>query len=789
MDILDYLAIPALISGAGLVVWAAASHSAKTMAADAVTPSPANAKTSKKSDTSGRPTRPARQMRIADAATLFEYTQTSGLVAQIRQNMALDQGNFARDVMPLLNGLAEYVQLLPASESHHHAQPGGLLEHTLEVAAYALRLRQAQKLPLGAAPEDQMELGPVWSYGVLVAALLHDIGKPVADVVIDLYGTDVNRPLARWNGLGGAMNQAASRCKATHYTVDFPAQRDYKHHHHLPVVLIHALVPRSGLLWLSSNAALMTELMGYLNGEIPEESASAIRNLIKEADSLSVAANLATGNRTRFASARQTPLIERLMLGIRALVQEGNLSVNRPGAAMFIDPSGQFAWIVAKPAADKTRELLERRETLLAGAAGLPTDNTRIFDTWAEYGVLVQAPKEFGTGSVWSVRIDIEGWSQELTVLKFPMDALFVGEAKRPMPLVGAITPVAPSAVATRSTGSSEAKGQTTGAVIKTVETANTEAGAAIQTLATADLDTGAANLDFLNPAPEFTESNGSADPSELNDPRQTAAMAAGGDEDWDCDGIDMNKVLSVPVPVPATSAARSPVSTPAPNPIPIPIPTPATEDAVQYLAQEDDVKSVQVQAPQSPSKPVQAMPQALHQALPQVAHKPKGAQRKPCPNADAFMAWIQRGLGDGELNYNESDAVVHFVAEGMLMVTPRAFKRYLETNKFQGSIGEATDELRALQAEVQRSGAIVGNDASKFHYYRTTRRDGTPGANITCYLVPNPQAYLTPVPAPNAALVRAESKAEKKPALGVAGEPVSAVVKPKTFGGRKKGG
>lgn len=773
MDILDYLAIPALISGAGLVVWAAASHSAKTMAADAVTPSPAN-----KSDTSGRPTRPARQMRIADAATLFEYTKTNGLVAQIRQNMALDQGNFGRDVMPLLNGLAEYVQLLPASESHHHAQPGGLLEHTLEVAAYALRLRQAQKLPLGAAPEDQMELGPVWSYGVLVAALLHDIGKPVADVVIDLYGTDVNRPLARWNGLGGAMNQAASRCQATHYTVDFPAQRDYKHHHHLPVVLIHALVPRSGLLWLSSNAALMTELMGYLNGEIPEESASAIRNLIKEADSLSVAANLATGNRTRFASARQMPLIERLMLGLRALVQEGNLSVNRPGANMFIDPNGQFAWIVSKPAADKTRELLERRETLLAGAAGLPTDNTRIFDTWAEYGVLVQAPKEFGTGSVWSVRIDIEGWSQELTVLKFPMDALFVGDAKRPMPLVGAITPVAPSAASTRAasgiggsasggTAASIASGGNSGNVEPTIETA----GAAIQTLATAELDTGAANLDFLNLAPESNGSHGSADPSELNDLRQAAAMAAGHDGDWDDDGIDMNKSLSVPVP--ATSAAQSPVSTPAP----IPTHTPPTEDEVEYLAQEDDVQSVQVQAPQSPSKPVQAMPQALHQALPQVAHKPKGAQRKPCPNADAFMGWVQRGLGDGELNYNESDAVVHFVKEGMLLVTPRAFKRYLETNKFQGSIGEATDELRALQAEVQRSGAIVGNDASKFHYYRTTRRDGTPGANITCYLVPNPQAYLAPVPAPNAALVRAESKVpEKKPGLAV----------PRTFGGKK---
>lgn len=42
---------------------------------------------------------------------------------------------------------ARYVQLLPASESHHHAFAGGLLDHTLEVLVEALKQRRAVMLP------------------------------------------------------------------------------------------------------------------------------------------------------------------------------------------------------------------------------------------------------------------------------------------------------------------------------------------------------------------------------------------------------------------------------------------------------------------------------------------------------------------------------------------------------------------------------------------------------------------------------------------------------------------
>ena len=51
-----------------------------------------------------------------------------------------------------LERYAELVQQFPASESHHHAYPGGMLDHGLEIVAYALKLRQSHLLPIGASP-------------------------------------------------------------------------------------------------------------------------------------------------------------------------------------------------------------------------------------------------------------------------------------------------------------------------------------------------------------------------------------------------------------------------------------------------------------------------------------------------------------------------------------------------------------------------------------------------------------------------------------------------------------
>ncbi|HEE1153567.1 TPA: TraI domain-containing protein, partial [Klebsiella pneumoniae] len=53
---------------------------------------------------------------------------------QLRQLTPLPDTLFDSWILTAINRFAALVQLLPASQSHHHSIPGGLLDHSLEVA-------------------------------------------------------------------------------------------------------------------------------------------------------------------------------------------------------------------------------------------------------------------------------------------------------------------------------------------------------------------------------------------------------------------------------------------------------------------------------------------------------------------------------------------------------------------------------------------------------------------------------------------------------------------------------
>ena len=680
--------------------------------------------------------RPKNQLQILCADELFARTGTQGLVETIRTRMGLSPDNFKNDVVPVLKKYAEYVQLIPASESHHHAQPGGLLIHTLEVAANALALRQGYKLPTGAAPEEQIQRAPVWSFGVLIAALLHDVGKPVADVLIDFFGDNTQQSCGSWNGLVGPMQAQAVASSAGFYTVQFPVKKDYEAHQRLPVTLLHALIPASAMQWLGSDKRLFQELLAYLDNNDKVET--VIKEIIVKADSLSVADNLKNGVRIRFASARNPPLIERLMQGLRTLLSESHLAINRPGAPVFIDPDGEHVWIVAGTAADQVRKLLESREERVKGAAGIPTDNTRMFDTWAEYGSLVQPPEKFGKGSVWWVKFQIGDWSHVLTVLKFRMDTLFLPGTQRPAVLDGVVTPVEPSSA--RSESKSESKPQVAedNAAVDAypAEYDPTDAGSPAAEGVPPPVEALAGDASSLDYLLVSYDSQGTPlpTPQTMEQPVITSKAAQ-------------------PVAKPEKSMAsyfKPEVSQPA-----IPVPTANTEP--EFLDEPDSVASIKnVGSVLTVPKTVQAF--TTPKAAPRALFKAPGASTRE--NAEKFMNWLKLSLGDGTLTYNESDAVVHFVNSAMVIITPKIFKIYLESNEFVGSIGTSPDNLRAIQKEVQKGGYIERNSKNKsnFFKYKVKQSDDTLSSfDLNTYLIPNPQAYIRPVPSPNLLLVSAD--------------------------------
>ncbi|MDR2452028.1 MAG: TraI domain-containing protein, partial [Candidatus Accumulibacter sp.] len=99
---------------------------------------------------------PAKGLTRPEPATaLLAPPRRQKLLDAIWQHTSLSRAQFALLYQSPLERYAELAQSFPASENHHHAYPGGLLDHGLEIVACALKLRQARLLPVGVTPEEQ----------------------------------------------------------------------------------------------------------------------------------------------------------------------------------------------------------------------------------------------------------------------------------------------------------------------------------------------------------------------------------------------------------------------------------------------------------------------------------------------------------------------------------------------------------------------------------------------------------------------------------------------------------
>ena len=377
--------------------------------------------------------------RVLSGEDLLQHCNAQATLAEIRRQSRLAPDVFDRDLRSALVAYAEFVQLAPASESHHHAHPGGLLAHTLEVILVALRLRNGYLLPLHAPTELIDQQRDHWTFAVFLAALLHDIGKIMTGLRLQVRDAP-KAPIRRWLPLSGALTQS----RATEYRIGFApaAERDYLAHKKLALVLLQGIVTPNALAFLGRESLVLESLTQFLGAEdkptdAAADGARALADIVKQADRHSVAHNLQHGPRDRFASATAVPLIERLMAAMRTLLAQGTaLPLNRDGAAGWVFDGA--IWFVAKRLADSVRAMLQK-DGLDDGIPG-PTKNDRLFDAWQDYGALEVNP---ATGqAIWYVEVAGDGYAHRLAMLKFPLHKVFDDAARYPAPMLGTIAPV-----------------------------------------------------------------------------------------------------------------------------------------------------------------------------------------------------------------------------------------------------------------------------------------------------------------------------------------------------------
>jgi integrating conjugative element relaxase (TIGR03760 family) len=295
-------------------------------------------------------------------------------IARIEELAGTTRAHFECYYLADIARFAAWAQQLPASEAHHHAYAGGLLDHGLEVAVAALRLRQGYLLPPGAPPEEAVLKKDLWTYAVFTLALLHDAAKPAVDQVVTVHGMDgATWP---WNPWVGALGDDP---KAGGYEVAFRRRRDYRTHRQAALLLAPRLFSPGGLAWLASDPAVFGAWLAYAGGDAGQ--AGVFADILAKADGESTARALGTDSAPLVRSAG-IPLHDKLLAALRHLIDSGELPLNQRGGAGF--RVGDDLWLLSKRVPDALRAHL-----LGTGHTGIPADNSRLFDALQDFGLLV----------------------------------------------------------------------------------------------------------------------------------------------------------------------------------------------------------------------------------------------------------------------------------------------------------------------------------------------------------------------------------------------------------------
>lgn len=371
--------------------------------------------------------------RPESAASLLATPRRQKLLEHIWQRTSLSRKQFRSLYLAPLERYAELVQQFPASESHHHAYPGGMLDHGLEIVAYALKLRQSHLLPAGTTPEDQVAQAEAWTAAIAYAALLHDIGKIAVDLHVEYADGNTWHP---WHG------------PLLHpYRFRYRKEREYRLHSAATGLLYNRLLDAHILDWLSDYPALWSSLLYVLAGQY--EHAGVLGELVTQADRASVAQELG-GDPARAMAAPKHALQRKLLEGLRFLIKE-ELKLNQPQASDGWLTQDAL-WLVSKTVSDKLRAHL-----LSQGIEGIPSNNTAVFNVLQDHGMLQPTVDD---KAIWKAVITSEGgWSHTFTLLRLA-PALIWETGERPPPFSGTVKVVQEEAASIESAARTPPSGE-----------------------------------------------------------------------------------------------------------------------------------------------------------------------------------------------------------------------------------------------------------------------------------------------------------------------------------------
>ncbi len=561
----------------------------------------------------------------------------------IWQNVSMTPDNFQQLYRTPIERYAELVQLLPASESHHHAYLGGMLDHGLEVIALAAKLRQNYVLPQNSPPEEQAKQRDVWTALIIYAALLHDIGKIAVDIKVVLENEQQWFP---WQGR-----------PTLPYRFCYNPDRDYELHPTLGSFLLHYLIPPMALNWLATFPSPFAALLYYVSGH--SDKAGILAEIVQKADQLSVTMALG-GDINKLDETPKVSFAKQLQLALRHVVKGFNLNNPKGGSQGYLNEQG--LWVMSKTTADAVRAYLVNQ------GVSVPVQNAKIFDEMQAHKLIESTPDNM---AIWTCNVATDSWKPKntFTLLRISPQLIWPNVADRPENFKGTITPV-------------DSQGNT-------LDTADEPATPVIDTEPVINLPDPALVAPTSETALNNTES--------LDDTLMNAVLDIFGNTE-----SSTTTEVSVVDEMPAIVEISQPIDNPqaeteiASNTEPV-IEPPLTEsesvipqEPRQPMTPSSLVKSDAVnQEKRHSTLPPTELPTSQRvRNIPQNFVKPPQAKPVQPTKAsldpsnkiqiDDFIQWVKVGFQINKIKLNQSDALLHIVENHLFMVTPQIFRSYV---------------------------------------------------------------------------------------------------------------
>ena len=349
------------------------------------------------------------------AAELLNTELRQKYLSTLWQQVSMTQEMFNSLYLSPIEHYAEMVQLLPASESHHHAHLGGMLDHGLEVLSFAAKLRQNYVLPQNAAPEEQSKQRDVWTATVIYTALVHDIGKVIVDIEMQLKNGQ------RWFAWHGIPEPP--------YKFHYIKNRDYELHPILGGFIANQLIPKEAFDWLGQYQEAFSAFMYAIAGHY--DKAGLLSEIVQKADQNSVALALG-GDVTKLVQKPAISFTKQIVMALRHLLKQ-KFKINTPKGPADGWFTGDALWMMSKTMADQIRAYL------LEQGISVPQQNPKFFSEMQSLGIIESTSQET---AIWRCRVKADsGWAPPtaFSLLKIKPEVAWEDISDRPELFLGRI--------------------------------------------------------------------------------------------------------------------------------------------------------------------------------------------------------------------------------------------------------------------------------------------------------------------------------------------------------------